>query len=186
MPFRQKPFAGVAILLRTRVPPGSLSTAVRREIGALDRDVPIFNLWTMEERLKRNYFFQEIMGVLFVIFAAIALLLASVGLYAMIANSVNQRTQEIGVRMAMGATARSILRLVFAQGMRQVAIGLAIGLGGAFVLMRVLTSILTQTSPSDPATFAVASLALSPAALGCLIPARRAMSVDPVIALYRE
>jgi putative ABC transport system permease protein len=127
------------------------------------------------------------MGTLFVMFAGIALLLASVGLYAVMANAVNQRTQEIGVRMAMGATARNILRLVFAQGMGQMAIGLPSGLAGAVVLTRVLTSVLTQVSPNDPGTFAGASLALIlAAALGCLIPARRASSVDPVVALYHE
>ena len=187
LPFRQKPFPGVAVLLKTRVPPGSLSTAVRREIQAVDADVPIFNLWTMEERLLRNYWFDRLIGTLFAIFAGIALLLASVGLYAVIANSVNQRTQEIGVRMAMGATARHILRLVFAQGMRQVAFGLVIGLAGALALTRVLKSVLVQVSPSDPGTFVVASAALAAAAaFGCLVPARRAMTVEPVVALHHE
>jgi len=169
------------------VPPWTLSTTVRREIQAVDADVPIFNLWTMEERLQRNYGFQEFIGTVFVIFAGIALLLASVGLYAVMANAVNQRTQEIGVRMAMGATGRNILRLVFAQGMRQVAMGLVIGLVGALGLTRVLRSVLTQVSPNDPGTFGAVSLVLILAAgVGCFIPARRAMSVDPVIALYHE
>jgi len=187
LPFRQKPFAGVAVILRTRVPPGSLSTAVRREIQTVDADVPIFNLWTMEERLLRNYWFDRLIGTLFAMFAGIALLLASVGLYAVIANSVNQRTQEIGVRMAMGATARHIQRLVFAQGMRQVAFGLVIGLAGALALTRVLKSVLVQVSPSDPGTFVVASAALAvAAAFGCFVPARRAMTVEPVVALHHE
>jgi len=187
LPFRQKTFAGVAVLLKTRVPPGTLSTAVRREIEAVDVDVPIFNLWTMEERLLRNYWFNRLTGTLFGIFAAIALLLASVGLYAVIANAVTQRTQEIGVRMALGATARHVLGLIFAHGMRQVAIGLVVGLAGAFALTRVLGSVLVQVSPSDPATFIMASVALTAAAaLGCFIPARRAMSVEPVIALRNE
>jgi predicted permease len=187
LPFRQQPSTGVAVLLRTHVPPGTLATAVRREIEAIDADVPIFNLWTMEERLLRNYWFDELIGKLFAIFAAIALLLASVGLYAVIANSVNQRTQEIGVRMAMGASARQILHLVFALGMRQMAIGLGVGLAGAFALTRVLRSVLVEVSPNDPGTFLAASLALAvAAALGCLIPARRAMGVAPVVALRHD
>jgi putative ABC transport system permease protein len=187
LPFKQRPAIGVAVLARTKTPPGQLASAFRREINALDSDIPIFNLWTMDERLLRNYWFQQIVGVLFLIFAGIALLLASVGLYAVIANSVSQRTQEIGVRMAMGATARGILRLVFVQGMRQMAIGLAIGLAGALALSRVLQSVLTNVSPNDPVTLGGASVILVlAAALGCLIPARRAMSVDPVVALRHE
>jgi putative ABC transport system permease protein len=187
LPYRQLPMAGVAVLARTLVAPGTLSTAFRREVQAVDADVPIFNLWTMEERLLRNYWFNRLIGWLFVLFAGIALLLASVGLYAVIANAVNQRTQEIGVRMAVGATARNILQLVFVQGMRHMAIGLAIGLLGAFALTRVLRSVLIQVSPNDPGTFLIASLTLmAAAALGCLIPARRAMRVEPVLALYRN
>ncbi|HWW82306.1 MAG TPA: ABC transporter permease [Vicinamibacterales bacterium] len=187
IPFRQNAISDVAIMLRTHVPPGSLGSAVRREIQAVDRDIAIYNLWTMEERLLRNYWFQGLIGTLFVIFAGIALLLSSVGLYAMMANSVSQRTQEMGVRIAVGSSAAGILRLVFAQGMRQMATGLVIGVAGALALTRVLTSVLTQVSASDPLTFLLAGLILSvAAALGCLIPARRAMAVDPVIALYHE
>ncbi len=126
-------------------------------------------------------------GMLFLIFAAIALLLASIGLYAVVAHSVSQRSQEIGIRMAIGATARDILRLVFLQGMLPLAIGLAIGLAASLAVNRLLESQLVQVSPADPITLVVASatLVLS-ATLGCLIPARRAMRVDPVVALRHE
>jgi predicted permease len=187
IPYRQKPQADMAIVARTIVPPGTLATAFRREIQAVDSDLPIYNLWTMQERLERNYWFYRILGVLFVIFAGIALFLASIGLYAVMAHSVSQRTQEIGVRMAMGATARAILRLLFTQGMLRVAVGVAIGLVGAFAVTRVLKAILVQVAPADPMTFATASVVLAiAAALGCWIPARRAMRVDPMVALRHE
>ena len=187
LPYRQKPMRGVAVIARTRVPPGSLGTAFRREVQAVDENLPIFNLLTMEERLANNYWPWRVFGSLFAIFAGIALLLASVGLYAVIAHSVSQRTQEIGVRMALGASAQSIHGLVFAQGMRELIIGLAVGLAAAFGITRILRTLLVQVSPSDPGTFAVVSFVLALAAmLGCWIPARRAMNVDPVVALRHE
>ena len=186
-PFRQKPNRGVAIVARTIVPPGSVAQAFRREVQAVDSDMPVFNLWTMDQRLARNYLLFRVVGVLLAIFAAIALLLASVGLYAVIAHSVSQRTQEIGIRMALGANARDVRRLVFAQGMLQVAIGVAIGLAGAIGLTRLLQSVLVQVSPNDPGTFVSVAVILALASLaGCALPARRATRVDPLIALRHE
>jgi putative ABC transport system permease protein len=174
-------------MARTKVPPNSLGTAFRKEVAALDEDMPLFNLRSLEERIDLNNWSQKIFGSLFAIFAGIALALASVGLYATIAHSVSQRTQEIGVRMALGASAKNILRLIFSQGMTQLGIGLAIGIAAATGLTRVLNSLLVQVSPKDPTTFIVVALVLSTAAVtGCLIPARRAMRVDPVIALRHE
>ncbi len=187
IPFRQRPMGGVAVMARTRVPPGTLAMTFRKEVQAVDSNMPVFNLWTMEERLERNYWFHRVMSVLFGIFAVIALVLASVGLYAVIAHSVSQRTQEIGIRIAIGASTRDIVGLVFSQGMRQLLIGLMIGLAGAFALTRVLRTFLVQVSPADPATLASACAVLATAAiLGCLIPALRAMRVDPVVALHHE
>jgi predicted permease len=187
VPYRQKPAPDMAIVVRTLVPPASLATPFRKEIQAVDADLSVYNLWTMQQRLERNYWFFRVIGILFVIFAAIALFLASIGLYAVMAHSVSQRTQEIGVRMAMGATGRAILRLLFTQGMLRVTIGLAVGLLGAFAVTRVLKAVLIQVAPADPVTFAAASLILAVvAALGCWIPARRAMRVDPMVALRHE
>src|SRR5438270_10466126 len=128
------------------------------------------------ERLARNYWFYRIIGMMFAIFAAIALLLAAVGLYALMAHSVGRRTQEIGVRMTVGASAGNIHRLVFLEGMQQLGIGLVIGLAAAFGVMQVLRSALVQVSPADPITFVIAAIILGlAAAVGCLLPARRAM-----------
>ncbi len=187
VPYRQKTIRDMSLMVRTRVPPGSLAAAFRKETQALDENMPIYNLRTFEERLALNYWAQSIFASMFGIFAGIALVLASVGLYAVIAHSVSLRTQEIGVRMALGASGQSILKLVFRQGMRQLALGLAIGLALAAVLTRALTSLLAHVSPTDPATLMLVCLVLGTAAvLGCYIPARRAMRVDPLVALRYE
>jgi predicted permease len=187
IPFAQKTAAGVAIIARTRVPSGALATPFRKELQAIDSAMPVFNLWTMSERLQRNYGLNEILSELFVIFAGIAIVLASVGLYAVISNSVTQRTQEIGVRIAMGASARDIGRLVLSFAMRRVVIGLTVGLVGAFALTRVLQAFLVQVSPSDPVTFIISSTVLILSSLaGCGIPMARATRVDPLIALRHD
>jgi ABC-type antimicrobial peptide transport system permease subunit len=137
--------------------------------------------------LAINYRDNRFNGVLFVIFAAIALLLASIGLYAVIAHAVSQRSQEIGIRAAMGATARDILTLVFTQGLLPVGIGLTVGLVAALALTPLLKAQLVGVSPADNLTLFVASATLVVSAtLGCLIPARRATRVDPVVALRHE
>jgi putative ABC transport system permease protein len=187
IPYRQKPLRDMSLMARTRVPPGSLGAAFRREVQGVDDNLPVYNLRTLEERLEINNWPFKVFGSLFGIFAGIALLLSSIGLYAVIAHSVSQRTQEIGVRLALGASGTNILRLVFAQGMVQSGLGLVIGLVGAFGLTRVLKAVLSNVSPTDPTTFITVSLLLAAAAaLGCLLPARRAMRVDPVVALRCE
>jgi putative ABC transport system permease protein len=188
LPYRQKQRrGGMLAIARTRVPPGSLGTAFRREIQALDSDVPFVGLSTLAERLERNYRSNRFFGVLLSIFAAMALLIASVGLSAVIGHSVSRRTQEIGIRTAMGATAGDILTLVFRQGMHPVGIGLIIGLVAALAVTPLLRSQLVQVSPADPFTYASATAVLVfSAALGCWIPARRATRVDPVVALRSE
>jgi|SRR5665213_478980 len=186
MPFRQNPGGGAWVLVRTRVSSGSLANAFRREVQALDSSLPLYGPMAINDRLEM-YWDSRFYGGLFLIFAAIALLLASIGLYTVIAYSVSQRTQEIGVRMAIGGTPRDILKLVFRQGMLPLAIGLVIGLTASFAVNRLLKSMLVQVSPADPVTLIVASAVLILAgALGCLIPARRAMRVDPVVALRNE
>jgi predicted permease len=186
LPYRQKPGESMWVLARTRIPPLNLTGDFRHAVQALDSDLPIYGPFDMVERLER-FWDSRFYGTLFLIFAAIALLLASVGLYTVIAHSVSQRTQEIGVRIAMGATARDILALVFKQGMLPLGIGLAIGLAGSVAVNTILKSALVQVSPTDPVALAAASAVLILAAvLGCLIPARRAIRVDPAVALRNE
>ena len=188
-PYRQGTGGYGSVLVRTSVPTTGLVSAFRREISALDPDLPI---WNGPDNLA-DYITQGLYGnirnhtVLFLIFAAVALLLASMGLYAVIAYSVSQRTQEIGVRMAIGATARDILTLVLMQAVVPLGIGLTIGLAASLAVTRILTAELVRVSPADPIALIVASAALIVAAtLGCWIPARRAIHVDPLVALRHD
>jgi putative ABC transport system permease protein len=169
---------------RTNVPPATLTEAFRREVQRLDENLPLYDVRTLEDRIAQSRLNVSSWGAMFTIFAAVALLLASVGLYAVIAHSVSQRTREIGVRMAVGGTGPDIVRLVFAQGMRQIALGLVIGLPLAVAATRVLGAALVGVSPGDPITFlGVIAVLVVTGALGCAIPARRALRVDPVVAL---
>lgn len=184
--YQQNPAAGMWLLARTQVPPATLAGAFRRSVQDLDPDLPVFGADSLINILE-HWWDSRFYGELFVIFAAIALLLASIGLYTVVANSVSQRTQELGIRMAVGASSRDILRLVLRQGMVPLGIGLAIGLTGSVAVNRVLKAVLVGVSPWDPVTLtSAAAVLIAAAALGCLIPAVRAVRVDPVIALRHE
>src|SRR5579871_943342 len=187
LPFRQQPRTQMFAAARTHVPPATLGDSFRRAVQEIDQDLPARDLMTLQSRIEMRSWILGVFGSMFAIFGGIAFLLASVGLYAVIAHSVSQRTQEIGVRLAMGAKARDVLRMIFTQGMRQLTIGLAIGLLAALAVTRALNDLLVGVSPSDPATYVMVALALVTAgALGCAIPARRAVRVDPAITLRHE
>ena len=187
LPLRQVPLESVSVVARTLVPPATLGQAFRREVQALDGNLPVYALRTLNEDLNLHDWGVRVFGAMFAIFTVIAMLLASVGLYAVMCHSVNRRTQEIGVRLAMGATAANIMTSVFVQGMRQVALGLAVGLPAAFALTRVLRALLAGVFQPDPATFLIVTLVLvAVGVLACTIPARRASRVDPAVALRFE
>lgn len=185
---RQSLPGGMWVFLRTRGPPGSLADDFRREVQALDADLPVLlGPYTLEQRMAEAYWNNELYAVSFAGVAAIALLLAAVGLYAIVAFSVSTRTKEIGIRMAVGADTRHVLKLVFGQGMVPLAVGLGIGLVMSLAMTGLLQSMLVGVSPRDPGTFGLAVLVLIvAAALGCWVPARRALRVDPVVALRQE
>ena len=187
LPHRQEPPAGASLLVRSALPPGLVMAAVRREVQTIDQDQPVFTVQTLEQMLAQERWPFRVFGGLFAIFAAIALVLSSVGLYAVMAYSVTLRTQEIGVRMALGAEGRQVSWLILKRGLIQLALGLTLGLGGALVLSRLLRTVLVQISPTDPITFAAITGLLTVVSLAaCLLPARRATRVDPLVALRAE
>jgi predicted permease len=191
LPYSQRPDAGeMWVLVRTPLPLSQLARLLRHEISALDPDVLIWlGPYNLADRLASARQYSDIRDhtALLLIFAAVALALALLGLYAVSAHSVTQRTQEIGVRIAVGATALDILMLVSRLTIAPLSIGCIVGLAGAFAGNRILSSELVGVSVADPATFVLACAALTAAAvLGCQIPARRAMRVDPVAALRHE
>ncbi len=179
-PHAQADGSGMALVVRSTNDPASVTAAVRREVQALDKDLPIYDVKNMTERIAQSTTPARLGSFLFGLFATVALILAAVGIYGVMAYSVTQRTHEIGVRMALGAQRRDVLRLVVGQGMLLVGLGLVIGLGASFALMRWLASKLFHVSAADPVTFAGVSLLLAFIALvACYVPARRATKVDP-------
>jgi putative ABC transport system permease protein len=178
---------GAVILVRGRSDPGPLTAQLRKEIFALDPDMPLANIRTMDQNLAQQRWDVRVFGTMFSIFAGIAIILATVGLYAVTAYSVTQRTQEIGIRMALGAQAQQVRWLILKRGMIQLAIGLTVGLAGAVGVGRLLRSILVQTGPNDPVTLGSITLLLIVVGVAaCLWPARQATRLNPVTALRYE
>jgi putative ABC transport system permease protein len=187
-PFLQIPGRFTNLVVRAPDAAG-LAAAIRQEGLALEPELTFFGGWTME-RLMENLpatFARRYPAFLIGIFAVIALTLAAVGIYGVISYSVGQRTREIGVRMALGAHRRDVLKLVLKQGMTLAATGVAIGLAAAFGLTRLMSGLLFEVGATDPGTFSgIAALLLMVALLSCYIPARRATKIDPMIALRCE
>jgi putative ABC transport system permease protein len=187
VPYAQEPRSGMGIALRAAAEPTALAVAARDEVMKLDPTLPVSNIKTVERMIHEITSPKRIVTAMMSVFAAIALLLAGVGLYAVMATAASQRTHEIGVRMALGARARDILWLVTGQGLKLTLAGLALGTAGAFALTRVMKPLLYGVTATDPLTFILISLSLAGVALlACLIPARRATKVDPMIALRCE
>jgi putative ABC transport system permease protein len=167
--------------------PTNLTPAIREQIWALDKDMPIANVATMDRLLAESVAQPRFRTLLLGIFATLALALASIGIYGVISYSVTQRTHEIGIRMALGAQARDVSKLVVLEGMALALIGVAIGLAASFALTRLMESLLFEVSTTDQSTFAgVAALLIAVSVLACWIPARRASRVDPMVALRWE
>ncbi|MCG3161860.1 MAG: hypothetical protein JMDDDDMK_03075 [Acidobacteria bacterium] len=184
MPFAQNPQGRMGLVIRTSAEPMSLAAAVRNQIGAIDKDQPVYNVQTMERTVADSVSPRRLNMLLLGILAAVALALALTGIYAIIAYSVAQRTREIGVRIALGAQRRDVMRLVVGHGMSLALLGVAVGLALALGLTRFLSGLIYDVSATDPATFAaVVALLAIVALVACYIPARRATKVDPMIAL---
>lgn len=187
LPLTQNHETGMTLLVRTVGAPTDLAAQVRQAVQSLERNLPVTNVRTMTELIGNSLYAAQMGAILIGVFGVLALLLAAVGLYGVMAYAVSQRTREIGIRMALGAQKSDVLSLVLREGMTLVAVGAVLGLIGAVVVSRLLVSFLYVVSPVDWATFAATATVLAIAALlANLIPARRAMKVDPLVALRYE
>ena len=187
LPHAQDSWSSMVLVARTNVAPASLAGAIREDVWAIDKDQPVFDVRTMEEVRSISVGLQTFTSVMTGIFAGVALLLASIGIYGVMAFVVTQRTQEIGIRMALGARRVDVLRLVLTNGMKLAVIGLLIGLAAAWGVTRFFATLLVGVKPTDLLTFSVVSVCLLAAAfLACYLPARRATKVDPLAALRYE
>jgi putative ABC transport system permease protein len=199
LPFPQVPLGMTTFTVRTAGDPTRMTAAIRAAVREVDKDLPLFEIKTqteqMDQSLAQERFFPKLTGF----FGLLALLLASIGLYGVMSYAVEQRTREIGIRMALGATRENVLRRVIGQGMLLAAVGIVIGAAAAFALTRLITSNATYNltrfisgflygvRPTDPLTFVAVALTLaSVALLACYLPARRATKVDPMVALRCE
>ena len=186
-PHRQNTPGFMSVVIRTDVPPETIIPAVRQAVQAVDKDQPLSQVKTMEELLAQSVGQRRLSMLLIGVFAAVALALASIGIYGVMSYSVAQRAHELGIRMALGAARGNVLQLVVRQGMTLVLIGLAIGIAGAFALTRFLESQLFNVDPTDPATFTIVAILLATVAfVATMVPAMRATRVDPLVALRQE
>jgi putative ABC transport system permease protein len=187
VPHAQDAWQSMVLVAKTKVEPAAMAAPIRQQVWAIDKDQPVFDVKTMREVRAISLALHSFSSVMLSIFAGVALLLAAIGIYGVMFYAVTQRTQEIGIRMALGARAVDVLKLVVRNGMSLALIGVVVGLAGAFALTRLLASLLVGVTPTDVGTFSIVTLGLLLVALlACYIPARRATKVDPLVALRYE
>ncbi|HSE22049.1 MAG TPA: FtsX-like permease family protein, partial [Pyrinomonadaceae bacterium] len=187
LPYQQQPWPVFTLVLRSSGGPKNLAGIIQRDVAAIDKDQPIGKSAPMEEVLADKFSQRRLNVLLLGVFGGVALLLALVGIYGVISYTVTQRTHELGLRMALGAQPRDIVKLVVGQGMSLALIGIGIGLAGAFILSRYLTSMVYKISVTDPVTFVGSALLLVLAAfIACYLPARKALKVYPMDALRHD
>jgi putative ABC transport system permease protein len=183
----QLPFLRMVLAVRSSMEPTVLVSAIRAELRAMNPDLPIYNIKTVDALVDESVAPRRFALTLIGVFAALALLVASIGIYGVISYSVTERTQEFGLRMALGAMRGDVLRIVLGRGLRMVGIGIAVGTLGALAVTRVLAGYLFGVTDHDPATFmTVAGISVLVALVACVVPALRATRVDPMVALRNE
>jgi putative ABC transport system permease protein len=187
VPHAQDAWQSMVLVAKTKVEPAAMAAPIRQQVWSIDKDQPVFDVKTMREVRAISLALYSFSSVMLSIFAGVALLLAAIGIYGVMSYAVTQRTQEIGIRMALGARVMDVLKLVVRNGMSLALIGVVVGLAGAFALTRLLASLLVGVTPTDVGTFSIVTLGLLLVALlACYIPARRATKVDPLVALRYE
>jgi ABC-type antimicrobial peptide transport system permease subunit len=175
------------LVVRTNGDPASMISAIRNEVHSLDANLPLFEVKTLTEHLRFALFPPRVAATVLGVFGIVALMLAAMGIYGITSYAVAQRTHEIGIRIALGAQLGDVLKLVLSHGIKLTLLGVGLGLVGAFVVTRAITSLLYGVSATDPLTFGLVSLSLMVVALlACYVPARRATKVDPLVALRYE
>jgi predicted permease len=185
--YKQRPRAFMTLTVRTAIDPLSLTAPIRQAVARIDLDLPFYYPETLEHRVSESLVTRRTPMVLLAGFAAVALLLAAVGIYGILAYSVTQRTRELGIRMALGSSPAEVSRLVVLQGVRVLGLGLVIGLGGSLLLLQLIQSLLYDVQPTDPTVLSSVAAMLTVVGIGaCLLPARRATRIDPTIALNTE
>jgi putative ABC transport system permease protein len=187
VPFKQDTFGQMAFLVRTKDDPALFASTARHVVRELDATLPAFGLMPLANAVGDSLAQRRFSMLLLTVFAFVALFLAAVGLYGVVAYSVSLRTQEIGVRMAIGAEPAHVLRLVIGGGMKLAIAGVVIGIAAALGLARFVSTMLFNVTPFDPASYALTAIVLlAVSALACYVPARRAMAVDPLVALRQQ
>jgi ABC-type lipoprotein release transport system permease subunit len=187
LPYDQNPRRGITLAMKTATEPNSFIGSVRRELAQIDQDLPLYNIQTMNERLDGSLVARRSATLLSVSFGAVALLLAAVGIYGVLAYMVAQRAREIGIRLALGSGTQRIMKLILRDGFWILSIGSVLGMGGAVALSRFIESQLFGVQPMDLGVLASVVTILTLVALAaCIVPARRATRVDPVMALRHE
>jgi putative ABC transport system permease protein len=187
LPHSQFPTSFNSIVVKTENDPASVFAAVRREIQTVDKDQAVYNVTTLEQLQAGSISLRRFLMMLLIVFAILTLMLAAVGIYGVMSYVVTQRTHEIGIRMAVGASAVDILKLVVKSGIGLALVGVGIGLVSALALTRLMETVLFGVTPTDTLTFVIGALGLmAVAVVACYIPARRATKVDPLVALRYE
>lgn len=187
VPFAQEPLWGGEVVVRSSMAPSSVAAGIRQSVHAIDKDLPVTDISTLSSAVDQSVAQERFRVFLLGSFAAIALVLAAVGIFGVLSYSVSQRRREVGIRMALGARQQDVLRMVLLQGTRLTLAGIAIGVAAALLLTRLVAGLLYDVSARDPLTFAgVALLLLAVALIACYLPARRATRVDPMVALRYE